>query len=70
VVTKGCRRLGRTIRILEASVEFSAKESKAKEGEKKYREIAQRQSEFDEDSPVQSLRNVSRGEIEKKKITN
>jgi hypothetical protein len=38
MVTKGHRRLGRTIRILENSVEISAKESQAKEAEKKYRE--------------------------------
>jgi hypothetical protein len=57
MVTKGHRRLGRTIRILENSVEISAKESQAKEAEKKYREKAQKLSGSDEDSPVQSLPN-------------
>ena len=38
MVTRGQRRLGRTIRSLENSVEFSAKESKARESERKYRE--------------------------------
>jgi len=57
MVTKGHRRLGRTIRILESSVEISQKESQAKESEKKYKEKAQKLLEPDEDSPVQSLRN-------------
>ncbi len=34
-VTKGQRRIGRTIRKLEGSVELSAKESKAKEAREK-----------------------------------
>jgi len=38
MVTRGQRRLGRTIRTLENSVELSAKENKAREAEKKYRE--------------------------------
>ena len=57
MVTKGHRRPGRTIRILESSVEISQKESQAKEAEKKYREKAQELLGSDEDSPVQSLRN-------------
>lgn len=56
VVTKGERRLGRTIRKLENSVELSPKESRAKESEKKVREKAQASSA--EDSPVQSLRDL------------
>jgi len=56
MVTRGQRRLGRTIRTLENSVELSAKESKAKESEKKYRERIQAPSEYCEDSPVQNLR--------------
>jgi hypothetical protein len=56
VVTKGERRLGKTIRKLGNSVEFSAKETHAKESEKKYRKKAQATSECSEDSPVQSLR--------------
>ncbi len=58
MVTKGERRLGRTIRKLENSVELSPKESRAKESEKKYREKAQAASECKEDSPVQSLRDL------------
>ena len=58
VVTKGERRLGRTIRKLENSVELSPKESRAKESEKKYREKAQESSECKEDSPVQNLRDL------------
>ena len=57
MVTKGHRRLGRTIRILEGSVELSSKESRAREEEKKYRENAQAASGCTEDSPVQNLRN-------------
>ena len=58
MVTKGERRLGRTIRKLENSVEFSSKESREKNAEKKYREKAQASSECKEDSPVQSLRDL------------
>ena len=58
MVTKGERRLGRTIRKLENSVELSPKESRAKESEKKYREKAQAFSECAEDSPVQNLRDL------------
>ena len=57
MVTKGERRLGRTIRKLENSVELSPKESRAKESEKKVREPAQASSA--EDSPVQNLRELS-----------
>ena len=55
MVTRGARRIGRTIRKLGNSVELSSKESTAKELEKKYREKAQRLSGYDEDSPVQSI---------------
>ena len=58
MVTKGQRRLGRTIRKLENSVELSSKESRARESEKKYREKAQSSSECPENSPVQSLSNL------------
>jgi hypothetical protein len=54
-VTKGDRRIGRTIRRIEASVELSSKESLAKEDEKKYRQKTQQQFNS-ADSPVQSLR--------------
>jgi len=52
MVTRGQRRLGRTIRTLENSVEFSPKESKARESERKYKE---KTSQSFEDSPVQDL---------------
>ncbi len=56
MVTRGARRIGRTIRKLGNSVELSSKESTAKESEKKYREKARKLSGYDEDSPVQSIR--------------
>jgi hypothetical protein len=56
VRTKGERRIGRTIRKIEASVELSDKECFAKKDEAKYRQKAQQQSASDE-SPVQSLHN-------------
>jgi hypothetical protein len=61
LVTRGQRRLGRTIRNLENSVEFSAKESRAKESERKYREKIKQ--EF-EDSPVRDLRYLAKKKIE------
>jgi hypothetical protein len=60
MATRGQRRLGRTIRNLENSVEFSAKESRAKESERKYREKIKQ--EF-EDSPVQDLRYLAKKKI-------
>ena len=59
MVTKSQRKLGKTIRILEGSVEFSAKESRAKESEKKYKERTQKATGAAEDSPIQSLRDPS-----------
>jgi hypothetical protein len=59
MVTRGHRRLGRTIRKLEASVELSSKESKAKDSEKKYVEKIQKSRELADDSPVQSLQNIT-----------
>jgi hypothetical protein len=38
VVTRGQRRLGKTIRTLENSVECGPKECKARESERKYKE--------------------------------
>jgi hypothetical protein len=55
ITTKGQRRIGRTIRKLEASVELSDKECYAKKDEERYRKKAQDQNALD-DSPVQSLR--------------
>lgn len=56
MVTKGQRRLGRTIRTLENSVEFSPKECKARESERKYQEKIEQSFE---DSPVQDLRQLA-----------
>ncbi len=53
VRTKGERRIGRTIRKLENSVEFSDNECCAKKAETKYRQKARQVAA---DSPVQSLR--------------
>ena len=55
MVTRGQRKLGRTIRTLEKSVEFSTKESKARESERKYKEKIEQSFE---DSPVQGLRRL------------
>jgi hypothetical protein len=55
MVTKGQRRLGRTIRKLEKSVEFSTKESRAKAAEIKHNSQAQKAQGYTEDSPVQNL---------------
>ena len=59
MVTKGHRRLGKTIRILENSVELSSKESCAREDEKKYKEKVRENAGFTVDSPVQSLRDLN-----------
>ena len=56
MVTRGERRLGRTIRKLSNSVEFSSKETMARESEKEFREKARQLSGYADDSPVQSLR--------------
>lgn len=60
MVTRGQRRLGRTIRKLEESVELSAKESRAKEAEKKYKQKTQAASGNTDDSPIQNLRDPSK----------
>ena len=56
MVTKVQRRIGRTIRKLENSVEFSPKESRARESERKYKEKVEQSFE---DSPVQDLRRLA-----------
>ena len=61
-VTKGQRSIGRTIRKLEGSVELSAKESKAKEAEKNYKQRTQAALGYTDDSPVQNLRDSSKWE--------
>jgi len=60
MVTRGQRRLGRTIRTLENSVEFSTKESKARESERKYKAKIERNFA---DSPVQDLRRLANKKI-------
>jgi hypothetical protein len=59
-VTKGQRRIGRTIRKLEASVELSAKESKACEQEKKYKQKTQTSLGYADSSPIQNLRDPTK----------
>jgi len=63
--TRGQRRIGRTIRKLEASVELSAKESKAKESEKNYKRKTQKTLGYADDSPVENLRDPSKWKKEK-----
>ncbi len=57
MVTRGQKRLGRTIRKLENSVELSTKESMAKDSERKYLEKVRKLSGYSDDYPVQSLCN-------------
>ncbi len=59
-VTKGQRRIGRTIRKLEGSVELSSKESKAKVAEKNYKQKTQASQGYTDDSPVQNLRDPAK----------
>jgi hypothetical protein len=56
VTTRGERRLGRTIRKLEDSVELSSKEGKAKMAEQKSKQKAQTAQGYGSDSPVENLR--------------
>lgn len=65
MVTRGERRLGRTIRNLSNSVEISGKETMAKESERKFLETIHQIPENVDDSPIQSLRDSS---IRKKDI--
>lgn len=67
MVTRGQRRLGRTIRNLENSVEFSAKEVKARISERKYRKKIEQDFE---DSPVQDLRYLAKKKIRSTKKIN
>jgi hypothetical protein len=67
MVTKGQRRLGKTIRKLEGSVELSAKESKAKDAEKKYKQKAQASLGYTDDSPIQNLCDPSKWKKDKTK---
>jgi hypothetical protein len=63
--TKGERRLGRTIRKLESSVEFSSKECKAKMAETNYKQSTQKSLGFTGDSPVENLRDSSKWKKDK-----
>jgi hypothetical protein len=54
--TRGQRRIGRTIRKLENSVELSSKEGKAKIAEQHYKRETQVAQGFTDDSPVENLR--------------
>jgi hypothetical protein len=60
MVTRGQRRLGRTIRKLENSVELSSKEGKAKLAEQKYKQKTQASQGFTDDSPIQNLRDAAK----------
>lgn len=60
MVTIGQRRLGRKIRKLENSVEFSSKEAKAKIAEEKYMDQIRKNSELTNDSPVENLRETAK----------
>jgi hypothetical protein len=59
-VTKGQRRIGKTIRKLENSVELSSKEGKAKMAEQKYKQKTQAAQGYTDDSPIQNLRDPSK----------
>ena len=61
-VTKGQRRIGKTIRKLENSVELSSKEGKAKMAEQEYKQKAQVAQGYTDDSPIQNLRDASNRE--------
>ena len=58
--TIGERRLGRTIYKLGNSVELSGKEGKAKLDEQKHKQKTQEEQGYDQDSPVQNLRDTSK----------
>ena len=58
--TRGQRRIGRTIRKLEGSVELSSKETMAKEAEKKYTQKTQATLGYTDNSAVQNLRDPAK----------
>lgn len=60
--TIGERRLRRTIYKLGNSVELSSKEGKAKLEEQSYKQKTQADQNYDEDSPVQNLRDAYKRE--------
>ena len=59
-VTRGQRRIGRTIRKLENSVELSSKEGKAKMEEQNFKQKAQEVQGYTSDSSVQNLRDLAK----------
>jgi hypothetical protein len=67
MVTRGQRRIGRTIRKLENSVELSSKEGKAKQVETQYKQKIQKAQGYTDDSPVQNLRDPSKWKKDKTK---
>jgi len=58
--TRGQRRIGKTIRKIGNSVEFSNKECKAKIAEQKYKQKTQEAQGYTDDSPVQNLLDQSK----------
>ena len=69
VAIRGERRLGRTIRKLEDSVELSPKENKAKTQQQKFRQQAQASRGYTNDSPIQNLRDPANWKKEKQQNT-
>lgn len=59
MVTKGHRRLGKTIRILENSVELSTKERCAREDENQFKANLQAEAGLPSNSPVQNLHDIA-----------
>ena len=59
-VTRGQRRIGRTIRKLGNSVELSSKEGKAKLAEQDYKQKVQVTQGNSDNSPVQNLRDPNK----------
>ena len=59
-VTRGQRRIGRTISKLGNSVELSSKEGKAKLAEQDYKQKVQVSQGYSDDSPVQNLRDLTK----------
>jgi hypothetical protein len=57
--TIGERRIGRTIRKIENSVELSNKEGKAKVAEQKYKQQIQNSQDYNADAPIQNLKDPS-----------
>ncbi len=67
-VTKGQRRIGRTIRKLENSVELSSKEGKAKLEEQKFKQKTQTSLGYTDDSPIQNLRDQANRQKDASKL--